>query len=240
MRFPLAVIGLAWLGFAMAAMTTSLSGAAVSGIFLLWAILIVEYFVRLTITPDTPSYMRERWIEPLAVFFPPLALLHLVGMSSVTHRASALSAHFRKAMSHHSLLRVQIGAAFTIAFGAWVVFLDERHVSGSNIRTYWDSLWWAVVTTTTIGYGDHYPVSTAGRIVAIVLMLIGIGLIGSLTATVASFFVQQHVNSRHDIVIERLEMITARLADVERRLGASDEELAAIDEKAEEIAKEEE
>jgi hypothetical protein len=92
---------------------------------------------------------------------------------------------------------------------------------------------------TTVGYGDKYPVSEGGRIVATVLMLIGIGLIGVLTATVASVFVKEHTDSAkeeyrkgHADLGQQLAVITERLADVEHRLGASDADLAATDNRA--------
>ena len=62
----------------------------------------------------------------------------------------------------------------------------EQHARGSNIHTFADALWWAIVTVTTVGYGDRYPVSAGGRGVALLLMVVGIGLIGVLTATIAS------------------------------------------------------
>ncbi len=82
--------------------------------------------------------------------------------------------------------------------GAWLVLLFEVHAAGSNIHNYGNALWWAIVTVTTVGYGDRYPLTPGGRIVATVLMLVGIGLIGVLTATVASVFVQEHAQANHD------------------------------------------
>ncbi len=67
----------------------------------------------------------------------------------------------------------------------------ENGARGSTIHNYGDALWWAIVTVTTVGYGDKYPVTAGGRGVAVVLMLVGIGLIGVLTATVASYFVEE-------------------------------------------------
>ncbi|CDX64447.1 Putative uncharacterized protein [Leuconostoc citreum] len=54
-----------------------------------------------------------------------------------------------------------------------------------------DSLWWAIATTTTVGYGDISPHTEVGRFVAIVLMIVGIGLIGSVTSTVTAYFVEE-------------------------------------------------
>ena len=97
-------------------------------------------------------------------------------------------------------------------------------------------MWWAIVTVTTVGYGDRYPVTEGGRMVAAVLMLLGIGLIGVLTATVASVFVKEHTDANkeeyrkgHADLGQQLSVISNRLADVERRLGATPAEVAAMD-----------
>ena len=63
----------------------------------------------------------------------------------------------------------------------------------SNIRTYEDSIWWAIVTSTTVGYGDYYPVSTAGRIIGILMMFFGIALVGVITGNIASALVEKQL-----------------------------------------------
>src|SRR5208282_3565148 len=93
------------------------------------------------------------------------------------------------------LFRVLIAAAATLITGSWLVLLFEENARGSNIHNYSDALWWAIVTVTTVGYGDRFPVTEGGRAVAVILMLVGIGLIGVLTDTVASVFIKEHTDS---------------------------------------------
>jgi voltage-gated potassium channel len=140
---------------------------------------------------------------------------------------------------------VLIAALATLILGAWMVLLFEENAKGSNIHTYPNALWWAIVTVTTVGYGDRYPVTAGGRIVAAVLMLVGIGLIGVLTATVASVFIKEHTDDNkqalqksHADLGQQLAVISGRLADVESRLGATSDDLAAIEKAAEEDAAE--
>ena len=92
------------------------------------------------------------------------------------------------------------------------------------------------MTVTTVGYGDRFPITEGGRIVAVILMLVGIGLIGVLTATVASVFIKEHTDANkeeykkgHADLGQQLSVISDRLADVERRLGATPAEVAAVD-----------
>ena len=74
----------------------------------------------------------------------------------------------------------------------WIVYFER----GKNpaFQDYGDGLWWALVTVTTIGYGDFYPVTTAGRIVASILILFGVGLFGPFSGLITSWFIgQKHI-----------------------------------------------
>jgi voltage-gated potassium channel len=102
---------------------------------------------------------------------------------------------------------------------AALVYAFERDVADSNIHSYPDALWWAVTTITTVGYGDRFPMSPAGRGVAVVLMVSGIAIFGIITASIAAYFVEQKAEddlaSRLDRVLERLDTIEGRLRERE-------------------------
>ena len=239
-RYPMTLLGIAWLVVGIIVVTTKVNGTAstalVGTLFALWAILLAEYLVRLVVSPDRRGYFKRRWVEPVTVVAPPFQGWHIIGIEKMglLIREAALRVQF--ILNHHSLFRVLTAAAGTLFLGAWLVLLFDNHAKGSNIHSYLDALWWAIVTVTTVGYGDRYPVTAGGRAVAVVLMLVGIGLIGVLTATVASAFVKEHTDAnrqeyregREDLG-QRLSVISDRLADVERRLGATPADIAAVD-----------
>lgn len=238
-KFPMAVLGVVWLVVAIIVMTTDINGSAsvllVGTLFVLWVVLLVEYVVRLVVTADRRGYLRRRWVEPATVVLPPLQGWHLVGIEKVSLLVYEGELRLETILKHHSLFRVLIAAAAILVLGAWLVLLLDENAKGSNIHNYPDALWWAIVTVTTVGYGDRYPVSAGGRVVAATLMLVGIGLIGVLTATVASVFIKEHSDANkeefkksHADLGQQLAVIGDRLADVERRLGATPDEVAAV------------
>ena len=106
--------------------------------------------------------------------------------------------------------------------GAGLVTVAERSAKGANIHNFGQGLWWAMVTVTTVGYGDRYPVSPFGQGVAVVLMLVGIGLIGVLTATVASYFVDQKTDKLEQR-LERMESLLLQLTSQSGENGAMPE-----------------
>lgn len=242
-KYPLAVLGIAWLVIAVIVVTAGVRGSAstalVATLFALWVIVLAEYTVRLVITPDTRGYLKRRWVEPATVVLPALQGWHLVGMEKMSLLVHEGELRLEFILRHHSLFRVLLAAAGTLFLGAWAVLLFEENTTAGNIHSYPQALWWAIVTVTTVGYGDKYPVTGGGRIVATVLMLVGIGLIGVLTATVASVFMKEHTDSSkeeyrkgHADLSQQLAVITERLGDVERRLGATGDDLAAVDTRA--------
>ena len=239
-KYPMALLGIAWLIVAIIVLTTDVKGSAsislVGALFVLWVIMLIEYLVRLVISPDSRGYLKRRWAEPATVVLPVLQGWHLIGIEKMSLLLHEGELRLEAILKHHSLFRVLIAACVTLLTGAWLVLLFEENAKTSNIHSYPEALWWAIVTVTTVGYGDRYPVSPGGRVVAAVLMLVGIGLIGVLTATVASVFIKEHTDANketfkkgHADLGQQLAVISDRLADVERRLGATPAEVAAID-----------
>ena len=86
---------------------------------------------------------------------------------------------------------------------AWVFFLAlatlqaERNAPGANIETFGDAIWWAIVTIATVGYGDLYPVTPAGRFYAVLLMAGGIAIVGTASATIISYLNERVAGLRH-------------------------------------------
>jgi voltage-gated potassium channel len=90
-----------------------------------------------------------------------------------------------------------------------ITILHVETDAGSNIKTPVDALWWAFTTITTVGYGDKYPVTTAGRMVAVVLMIAGVGLFATFTAYISSFFLESAQKKNEGDVKELLKEVRA-------------------------------
>ena len=93
------------------------------------------------------------------------------------------------------------------------------YVSEPDVRNLGDGIWWALVTITTVGYGDITPVTTLGRVVASSLMLHGLGLIATITAIVSAKFIQNFVDHHtNDDVLEKLDEMQLELDDIKKKL----------------------
>ncbi len=93
------------------------------------------------------------------------------------------------------------------------------YVSEPSVGTLGDGIWWALVTITTVGYGDITPVTTLGRVVASSLMLLGLGLIATITAIVSAKFIQNFVDHHtNDDVLEKLDEMQLELDDIKKKL----------------------
>jgi voltage-gated potassium channel len=96
----------------------------------------------------------------------------------------------------------------------------ERGASDGNITTLGDALWWAITTVTTVGYGDRYPTTALGRMIAVGLMLVGIALLGVVTATIAAWFVGRlrEVEETSEQADATMQDVLAELREVRSRL----------------------
>ena len=118
-------------------------------------------------------------------------------------------------LRHRSFHYIALATIVVIGLGAFGIFAVERG-QNNNIQSVGDALWWAVVTTTTVGYGDVSPVTSEGRLIAVGLMIVGIGFIGVFTATITSFFLEPDRGGAEENVNERLTRIEQKLDDLLR------------------------
>jgi voltage-gated potassium channel len=106
-----------------------------------------------------------------------------------------------------------------IIFGSIAVLEFEKQSPDASIRTPGRALWWTVVTISTVGYGDYYPVTVGGQVVASMLIVMGIGLFGVFTAVMAKWFLEQDVEEASEEEKMELDELQEQLARIEKKLG---------------------
>ncbi len=109
--------------------------------------------------------------------------------------------------------------SFFIVIFSSIAILNCEVSPDSNIKTASDALWWSFVTITTVGYGDFYPTTSAGRIIASALIMAGVGLFGTFTAYVASFFMQ-YEEAQDTEVLEELKKIREKLNTLKSQIDS--------------------
>jgi voltage-gated potassium channel len=108
-----------------------------------------------------------------------------------------------------------VGTVTLLGFVAAVAVLDaERGVEGGNIDSFGDALWWAATTITTVGYGDQFPTTSSGRFVGVALMIGGVALAGTVTAALASWFVEQITEAEQTNAAEQDVLLAALATEI--------------------------
>ncbi|MGL4832197.1 MAG: potassium channel family protein [Propionibacteriaceae bacterium] len=153
-----------------------------------WVAFLVDLGIRLFLAQDRKNYALKHWYDFALVVLPllrPLRLLRLLTLIRILDRAMS------RTLAGRTTVYVGGTAVAAICLGGLAVLDAERSAAGANITNLGDALWWATTTVTTVGYGDRYPVTLEGRLIAVVLMMVGIGVVGTVTASLASWFMQR-------------------------------------------------
>ncbi len=203
--------------------------AFVAADWFIWAVFAFEYVVRLSLTTHRLSFIRREWPDLLIIVLPFLRPLRLVRSARALRllrlvRLVAVLAETRQA-AHRLFLRHRLHyvlvVTFVVVIGAAALVLAVEEGSVGAIDSFADALWWAITTITTVGYGDTFPVTPAGRGVAAFLMVTGIALFGVLTANVAAFFLERDEEETTSMV-ELLQQVLTRLEELERHIHDKD------------------
>lgn len=156
-----------------------------------------EFIYRFIKAGNKLAFMKWGWID-LISSIPTfsylrggraLRLIRLLRILRAFRSTKHLMAHVFKNRVQGTFTSLGIIAVLMLIFSSLAI-LQVEDSPNSNIKTAEDAIWWSYTTITTVGYGDKYPVTTEGRIIAGLLMTVGVGLFGTFTGLLASWFVK--------------------------------------------------
>lgn len=193
----------------------------------IYFLFVFDYFIRLIISEKKGAFIKENIFDLIAIIpfnalfrvFRVLKFTRLWRFAKLTKlfKVGSVSARLltrsKKFLNTNGFKYVLMLTAVSVIIGAFGMMYFEK-------ETFQNAIWWSFVTATTVGYGDLSPETTGGRIIASILMIIGIGLISSLTSSITSFFLQDESNSKpfSSGSVEILLMIYDSLSDEEKEI----------------------
>ena len=162
-------------------------------------VFLIDFWIRFKKADNKLEFMKCGWIDLIAsIPFLDFAragrvirLIRLVRVFRALKSTKLIYEHIAQNKKQSVLTSVALISILMIIFSSIAILQFERDIN-SNIKTAEDAIWWSYVTITTVGYGDKYPITTEGRIIGAILMTTGVGIFGTFTALVSSWFMQKN------------------------------------------------
>jgi voltage-gated potassium channel len=190
--------------------------------WLIWAVFAAELAFILTVAPRKRAALRAHWLDALIVvvtappfgrFLSSLRLMRLARLLRLLRLTAILTRLIQRERTLSSGTVFRIAAMLTLLVVV-IAGAVEALIDTSDFHSTWQGIWWAAVTVTTVGYGDVYPKSVGGQIVAVVVMIFGISFLSILTATIASGFVKTERGDETDAILQAIARVESDLAEL--------------------------
>ena len=231
---PIAILSIAWLAVAILELTNSSNRVLDAFGLVIWAIFIVDFAIRLAIAPQKLKFVRRNLLTLIALVVPAIRLFRAVAALraiSVLRGANLIRVLGVMNRTMNSLRKTLNRRAFGYVLGltAAVLFAGAAGMynfePASQVRggftSYWDALWWTAMLLTSIG-SQYWPQTAEGRVLGFLLSLYGLGILGYMTATLASFFIGRDAQSPQGEVAG-----THEIASLAKEVAALREAIAA-------------
>lgn len=180
----------------------------------LWILFVIDLAFRYFMTTNKKHFFRKNWLDTITVAVPQFRALRALRAFTSDGILSKGKGFF----SGGAVATAVLGTVIIVWVGSLSVLMSERGAAGAEIETLQDSLWWAFETITTVGYGDFVPVTWLGRSQAVLIMLVGISLLGVVSASLAATLVKQN---KPDPAVE----VMAELSELKSMVAALREQL---------------
>jgi voltage-gated potassium channel len=191
LELPMAILGFVYLGIYTLQVATTLDANSANYLefaaWIIWSFFALDLIVKFVINDSFVSFLRANWLEIIALVVPFMRVLRVLRIFVAIRAITPLIKSRVAATGIYMALLLPISW-----FVGGVAVLDaEQGLDGAKIQNLPDALWWSLATLTTVGYGDFYPITTEGKAVAAVLMLLGIGLFSACAGILASWLTQE-------------------------------------------------
>ena len=161
-------------------------------------VFLIDFSIRFKNSENKLEFMKWGWIDlvasiPSVDFLRAGRLLRLIRLLRVFRALKStklIYEHINRNKRQSALTSVALISFLMIVFSSIAILQFEKDIN-SNIKTAEDAIWWSYVTITTVGYGDKFPITTEGRIIGAILMTTGVGIFGTFTALVSSWFIDK-------------------------------------------------
>lgn len=154
----------------------------------IWVIFVVDLVIRVALAHRRLRYLLRHPLDVLAVAVPMFRFLRILRVITAGQWLVSRGKHLAVG---RTAAAVAVAVSFLAVVGGLAILDAERDAPDALIRNFGDALWWAFTTMSTVGYGDVYPVTTGGRMVAVAMMIVGVSLLGIVSATLAAGFLAQ-------------------------------------------------
>lgn len=187
----------------------------------------IDFLITLGRSPNRSRYLLTwGWLDLLSSIpaVDPLRLgravriLHILRVLRGIRATKVLSEFILYRRAQSAFLAALLISLLLVVLSASAVLLFETS-SEANIRTPEEAVWWAIVTVTTVGYGDKYPLSTEGRLIATLLMTAGVGLFGTFSGFIAAWFLESP--ARHSAELESIRALEQQIRELREEVRAA-------------------
>jgi voltage-gated potassium channel len=181
----------------------------------LWALFAIDLLIRYILTTNKRTFFIKNWLDTITVVVPQLRALRALRAFS----ANGILSKGKGFFTSGAITTAFLGTAIIVWVGSLSVLVAERGAKTADIKTLPDSLWWSFETITTVGYGDFVPVTWWGRFIAVLIMLVGISLLGVISAGLAATLVKQNKPDPATEVLEELSELKSMVAALQQQVS---------------------
>lgn len=154
----------------------------------LWVLFAADLTFRFFLSDEKRHFFRRNWLDTITVVIPQLRALRALRAFT---RNGILAKKGKGVLSGRALTTAALATVIVVWVGSLMVLNAERGSPGAQIENFGDAMWWSMQTVTTVGYGDLVPVTAAGQFIAVLVMVVGISILGVVSASLAATLVKQ-------------------------------------------------